>query len=260
VRRCIYCNAGTYEPDTTRRLADEHIIPEGLGGHLLLPESSCRSCEAITSGFEGACLRRLFGAMRVFLNMPSKRPKDRPTTIPVIVNATHAQDGVWADAPAHMYPVAVALVQFQAPVLLGGPIGNRSYDAVKLHLLLSPLDLDRRVKEIERYLNVQNVQVGWHLSFEILRLIAKIAHSYLTAEIGHGNFAPLLLPSIRSYDHDEITRFVGQMDANEDRTVSGHVLSHEEVGIDSRQYHLVRVRLFGAYGLPEFVAVTGEVL
>jgi SEC-C motif len=262
VGRCIYCDADTYEPGTSRRLGDEHIIPEGLGGHLLLPEASCKACEAITSGFEGQCLQRGFGPMRLYLNMPSKRPKDRPTTLPVIVNSTPTQDGVWAEVPVHMYPVMVPAFQYNRPVMLGGPGIGTGYDTIKFHCLLSPLDLDRRVEVIRRHLNVDRVQLRWDLAWcwQVLRMVAKIAHGYLSAEVGHGKFSPLLLPSILHNDPKEITRFVGQLDEKEDRSVSGHSIGRGIVRIEDRNYHVVRLRLFGAYGLPEYVAVTGEVL
>ncbi|WP_217539485.1 HNH endonuclease, partial [Stenotrophomonas sp. GbtcB23] len=42
----IYCGA------TDGRLTEEHIIPKGLGGTLVLPQASCDDCAAITSLFE----------------------------------------------------------------------------------------------------------------------------------------------------------------------------------------------------------------
>jgi hypothetical protein len=146
--------------------------------------------------------------------------------------------------------------------MLGGPGGAAGYTAMKGYYQLPPHDLDRRLDVIKRHLNVRSVQIRWIMDWcwQLLRLIAKVAHSFLSAEIGHGKFTPLLLPSIQRDDHVEVTRFVGQMDANEDKTASGHVLTREVISIDARRCHLVRLRLFGAYGLPEYVAVTGEVL
>ena len=47
VGACIYC--GT----TEGKLTTEHIIAEGFGGTLLLPNATCQSCAAETSAVEG---------------------------------------------------------------------------------------------------------------------------------------------------------------------------------------------------------------
>ena len=49
VWRCIYCGAA---PTRKGALGKEHIIPQGLGGTLILPRASCRSCEDITKRIE----------------------------------------------------------------------------------------------------------------------------------------------------------------------------------------------------------------
>jgi len=43
ILRCLYCGAAT------ESLIDEHAIPHGLGGHLILPKASCTACQKITS-------------------------------------------------------------------------------------------------------------------------------------------------------------------------------------------------------------------
>ena len=82
---CIYCGAKKYDTKRpVRSLATEHIIPEGLGGKLILPEAACAKCEGITASFEGACQRRIFGPLRIKAsNLPTKRPKERPGTLPI---------------------------------------------------------------------------------------------------------------------------------------------------------------------------------
>jgi hypothetical protein len=53
---CIYC--GARGPSVA--LGQEHIVPKGLGGTLILPDASCRDCEKITGAIEQQCLRRMF--------------------------------------------------------------------------------------------------------------------------------------------------------------------------------------------------------
>ena len=67
-RKCIYCG-GDGSPG---RLTPEHIIPESLGGMLVLPEASCKPCQDVTSAMEGQNAGRLFRPIRRQLNFPSK--------------------------------------------------------------------------------------------------------------------------------------------------------------------------------------------
>src|SRR3712207_8495388 len=65
VGRCIYCDAERYAPDSARGLAEEHIIPYGLNGDLVLPEASCRRCERITGRNDSLMLKGEIGRAHV---------------------------------------------------------------------------------------------------------------------------------------------------------------------------------------------------
>src|SRR6185436_305115 len=75
---CIYCGS-------KENLSDEHVVPFGLGGNAILPEASCHSCSAITSAFEGKVLRGFMLEARTAGRFPTRRPKERPTTLPLTV-------------------------------------------------------------------------------------------------------------------------------------------------------------------------------
>jgi hypothetical protein len=78
--RCIYCRP---DEGRGRTLTSEHIIAFGLGGNLVIPKASCIRCNKVTCKIEDAALRKMFSALRTHLNLPSRRPKKRPRTIPV---------------------------------------------------------------------------------------------------------------------------------------------------------------------------------
>src|ERR1700730_18119661 len=81
VGRCIYCGSLEYSTDSSRPLAEEHIIPLALGGDRILPEASCRKCERITGNFEQMALRGVLRGARVSLGLRSK--KGHPDTLPL---------------------------------------------------------------------------------------------------------------------------------------------------------------------------------
>ncbi len=69
---CIYCGSRT-------SLTDEHIVALALGGNILLPESSCRPCAAITSKAERHVARETWIVLRALSAYPSRRRTGMPT-------------------------------------------------------------------------------------------------------------------------------------------------------------------------------------
>lgn len=66
---CIYC--GSWDG----KLTDEHILPDGLGGHLVLPKASCVECAKKIHKFETNAITAWLGPMRDFQGVKSrKRP------------------------------------------------------------------------------------------------------------------------------------------------------------------------------------------
>lgn len=72
--QCMYCGS-------TVGLTDEHIIPFGLWGNVVLPASSCKTCAGITSGIERKVLRGFMYEARVVADSPSRRKRRRPSHI-----------------------------------------------------------------------------------------------------------------------------------------------------------------------------------
>jgi hypothetical protein len=64
--------------------------PRFGGGRLVLPDSSCPACAAITSAFERKLLRGFMWDARTSGGYPTRRPKERPKSLPLQVEC----DGV----------------------------------------------------------------------------------------------------------------------------------------------------------------------
>ena len=267
VGKCIYCGATTYEQGKNRRLGDEHIIPEGLGGHLLLPEASCKECEAKTSAFEGFCLGRTFGAFRNFLGLPSKRLKDRPTTLPIRINATPENIRLGKvetlEVPVEMYPIMVAILGFRTPRIIRPDIPPGA-DKMHIHMLEEYPQIDVRLARIaERFgvshVRLENMAVG---NADVMRLMAKIAHGFLVAELGYDGFKPLLKDVILERTTSTSLSpspedYVGTVEKNDKTAEQSHEVKREIIDINGTNHHLVRIRLFPSYGFHEYVVVAG---
>jgi hypothetical protein len=102
VGRCVYCGRDG-SPDG---LSTEHIVAYGLTGSGLLPKASCASCRDITGQIEQTCLRVNFIDYRVHGKLATRRPKERPTVLPVrltIDGKTHTQHVPVDQHPALLY-------------------------------------------------------------------------------------------------------------------------------------------------------------
>ena len=113
VGRCIYC--GT----STGKLSREHIIPLGLGANHVLPQASCEPCANITKNFERACLRTSMGEFRIRQKMPTRRKKERPSSLPyTVVKQDNTVETIIL--PAHHLPSVLVLMKLIPPTLLSG--------------------------------------------------------------------------------------------------------------------------------------------
>lgn len=66
-----------------RTLGDEHVLPESLGGTLVLQQAACESCERVVNDFEQPILKSILYAPRVHLGIRRKRRKRGEETIKV---------------------------------------------------------------------------------------------------------------------------------------------------------------------------------
>lgn len=110
---CIYCGS------TNGALSKEHIIAYGLGGNLILPKASCESCAKITRDVEQFCLRPMLGPFRIRLNLPTRRPKERPNVLAIEYIRTDGRRER-ESVPTEDFPGVCIGFRFPAPGLLQG--------------------------------------------------------------------------------------------------------------------------------------------
>lgn len=269
VGRCIYCGTRRHSLDRLR-LGDEHIVPEGLGGLALLPQSSCGKCERTTNYSEQFCQKAMLGAFRYQLKLPTKRPKDRPKTLPV---EFHIGDQIETrEIAVEDYPINLLLPFFpHAEMLTAHPQQKSNIEAAMVYPEartdgpheLFQYDGGPKIFAKFRYgdMVVPTGKTDWD---RFARMMAKIAHAFATAELGHGNFEPFLVPAIAGRADFPIQLVVGgdpsvthNMKAAELKTASRHNLSLTSEVHHGRNYYVVRVQLFGDLGWPRYACVVG---
>jgi len=256
IGRCIYCSSPIYSADEpARKFGDEHIIPDGLGGDLLLLEASCKKCESKTSGLESLCIQKLFDSARPHFQFARDRGKLKRTLVPVRAGSTGDTTKVpISDHPGTLmmfkFDVATTFTSFMPPPAFVGEI------------VLCPVvsDFGKKVAKVKGL----HVKLGGGIRADTFgRFLAKIAHSYVVAKHGIDGFIPCLQPVIIGeppYDHD-LSRFVGSSLAEEPVGSENHEIEIIPRKSSSGQNLIVaRIRLFARQPMPVYYVVAGTPL
>ena len=247
---CIYCGAAMYHPTSSRPLADEHIIPFGLNGDLILPESTCQACERMTGQFEAVVLRGSLLGCRSLLGLQTRRPKDRPKALPLFDTSFTPEKKYMI--PIEDYPISLLLMQLDGPpILSGGTTNNRQ---IKVWSKVFRLDADK----LARKYGITSFATPALDSFSFIRTIAKIGYSFAVAHLGIGAFRPLLTDLIFGRENPHSTPFVGGIFDDVHSSSNLHDISINIMSIASIKYVVVHVRLFSHWGTPVYVVVVGE--
>lgn len=257
VGRCIYCDATEFIPGTGRKLSEEHIVSEGLGGVIVLPEASCEVCAKTTTKIEGNILRTVLWTPRRHLKIRGKKRKRDERTFPL----TAVVDG--KDVPLHLplneHPALLFLLRLQAPgILLGRPEEFSGIAGIWMQELISDSINEMRDRGLPSFASPSIDTVRF------CQMLAKIAHGFAVAELGLDGFKPLLLEQLilRELAPKEnwcgCYRLVGGDTRDYAPDDALHVMGW---GVDQRgdkHFLVVAVRLFANLGAPVFHVIAGE--
>ena len=256
VGRCIYC-------ESAQDLGDEHIIPLGLGGRIVLPKSSCKTCSGQSSAFERTCLRTMFGPLRMLYDLPSRRRGDRPRTLPLKVKRNPDDDWTEIHVNQEDYPFLVLLPRFPLPDLLSGvrTIGDRGPGTRVFWIrgASASAGFFDHLEDLIAKLRVHSVMPRAKADIRAFCLmLAKIGHSFSIAELGFGSFAPQLPALILRGDLSNCVDVIGGLNDDEPPSSALHELSLDEATFDQPNLVIVRVRLLSRLGTPTYFVVTGR--
>ncbi|MDF2120339.1 HNH endonuclease [Roseiarcaceae bacterium H3SJ34-1] len=259
VGKCIYCGAEEYAPGSTRRFGDEHIIPDGLGGRLILPEASCKKCERITNQFETPILKGIFHVVRKQLGIPSKKKRD-PDKVTYVTELNGKLQYVTVDPKD--YPGIIFTYTFFRPRILdgqpllddiigcgmaGGGIEGLNWELPPEWFQGGTISLPPIRKDAS--------------ALNLMRMLAKIAHSFAVAEGKIQSVRPLLLPLILGDDLKHAWHYVGgTYEEKPPRTDELFAMFlKDEVSPDGKRYLVADIRLYSHIsGMPRYLVVIGE--
>lgn len=257
VSKCIYCPATVYSerPGGRRHpMGAEHIIAEGLGGTLELPEASCQNCERITGALvESDVVGRTLKALRVHLKLRGKKKRPPPDTLPL--QRTHpGEPEIDVPIPVGDYPIMFGMPIYGAPSLFAGGSGGGQM-TVAFSLVLVSHD---PVKLRTRY-GVTSFATAYWDTHMLFRMLAKIGHAFATAEIA-GKFKPALLDMILSGTTDAFNHIGGDPYRSGLPSKALHELALGYQRANGKDYVVARIRLFARHQGPVYYVVVGESL
>ncbi len=243
-------------------LSREHIIPFSLGGNLVLPLASCADHAKTTSEFERVVARDIYGVHRAHEGTASRRKGRHAATLTRKVEVS----GIDANgAPVSKFlesgglPKRPIAIQFKPPGLLTGddPDVEASYTmdlddgahGAKLLAEIDALRLELGWQELSVPSTVMNPR-------SFMRMLAKAAHAYASAELGVGAFSPSLLPLILE-NSGSGTYFVGGFDPQEAQESSP--LKLRQHSLNGQNWIVVEISLRFFRELPKYQVVAGTV-
>lgn len=253
---CIYCGA-------TKHLHDEHIIPLALGGRWILPKASCGKCGKKTSAFEGTCARTILGPLRMLYDMTSRRKKDRPDMLPLKVRKTLGADWTTIEVNRDEYPFLIILPHLELLGDLTGKVATGERGPKAKHFWIrgafAQLGVRPHLEALARRFDVAELMPTGTVDVpSFCLLLAKIAHSYVTAEMGEGNFEPFLSPIITTGDLSNCVQHIGGVLNQEPETNNLHEVSFDRE-ITPHGIVAVRIRLLACLGTPTYFVSVGRI-
>jgi hypothetical protein len=264
---CIYC--GRMPPAVL--LEKEHVIPDGLGGDMVLADASCRSCGHVTSRHETHLMRVLFGDVRAIQGLRSRKRQGKKTQtrgtwdfyeggLEELRSGRGTKNSIQADNT----------MPFSVPQLITGRLPRLLTKEPQFELSEHNIMVVHRQGLGEPgtgtipypYYQNKNVHFG-----HIAKAICKIAHCFTfvgLANAGLKGFRPILPSYIINPDPFFDTNLIGSF-MNEAYGDDIHQVYLDEVYPDyplitGRRFYVVRLRLFSNFPSATYFIVTGTPL
>lgn len=248
---CIYCGS------TNENLSNEHIIPYGLNGDLVLPEASCARCASLTSQLERTILRGELRHIRAALGLRTRRPQDRLATYPLTVVTERGRMQI--HAPIEDHPVILPTPVFLPPAFLD----RREYTSGVQCVGVRTIKWGPDPEEVAKRYGARQLSISVDTKpAEFARMLAKIGYCYAVAELGRPAFEDVfVLPAIFGRTGD-IGRWVGA--GPETLAIPAGALHYLQLDVvapsdpaSSASLAIVHVKLFANSPTPVYSVIVG---
>jgi len=209
LNRCVYCTS-----QETTDLTNEHIIPFGFGGELILPKASCKFHQKETSRVEEFILREYLCALRSHLSLPSRRPNTRPDEYKLTLRrGAHS----WKKkVKLADHPGVVRFVMFADQA---GRVANRAREQETWSIRLVEAEIFHDTKLRIALLGADAVEDKVTIkAMALARWVAKIGHCFAVAELGFESLEEMYVAHLIGSESRDWNYWIGGYDRGRDVT------------------------------------------
>lgn len=205
VAMCIYCGACV-------GLTDEHIIPLGLGGTLVLPKASCKPCAEMTSKFEMRALRGFLDSGREAMGVVGRKAHKRVRRQSVNQQFLRSDGSTFPfDLPISESSRVMHLPSFAMPAFFDPSKPISVCDGIDLVAIETATFCQNSAALVQRH---DAVGIKFNDRIDIpafVRMLAKIAHGYCVAKRGLFPFEESPLIPIISGERFDARNWIGNL-------------------------------------------------
>jgi hypothetical protein len=229
-------------------------MPQGLGGGIILPKSSCNPCRQITQKIEELCLRKMLLSYRLGAGLV-QHPHEIPDEMEVWLERANTRQRITVSRKSIPDFLLMPVLSQRPGILIGQPPGSQ----VPYHFQL--VVNQREMQEAASRLGGEKLHVPAHIDMEAyFQMIAKIAHGFAVAILEIDGFYPYLQPMIVRRQINLISYLIGA--SFDHLPVRPDALSHQ-VGLglidrDGGQLLRCRVCLFAFHQGPAYDVIVGQ--
>jgi hypothetical protein len=216
-----------------------------------LLDASCDVCAGITHRFERDTLKSLFPFVRTVLAMQTRRPKERPKTLPLVLETENVQRVVHVPPPE--FPLYLPIIKFPPPGIVDGRPPDQGVPAAVLdfHHVAGPSFADAA----SRYPGVDFI--GARVNFapeDFARTLAKIGYCAAVLTLGIRPLRDTPIRRVIRGEDPQVWHWVGSWSGEEQNPPKGlHGIKVRAAGAD---VHVI-LRLFAQFDAPEYHVALG---
>jgi hypothetical protein len=193
-------------------------------------------------------LHMMFGPTRIRMGLPTRRPKERPTELQIVLS-----DGKQTSErtiTASEFPLVVPGLILPPPGIL---VGEKPHDR-----MVGEFWCAREAATAEAFLSPgRGFKIASFNNHIFMQMLAKIAHSYAVAEWGFHAFRPLLLDLILRDSQTASYWVGGDMTVRPADPGGLHKMQLKREMLLGTEYVIAYITLFCMFGAPEYRIVVG---
>jgi hypothetical protein len=227
-----------------------------LNGNLILPKASCPACGRITGALEQDILRGSFLAARTVAGFKTRRPKERPKTLPVDV--LRQGEVLAQEVPISDHPGLLTLPMFPTAGFL---TGQELVEGITI-VGKETIRFGDEPKLIAHRLNAETLRIVDNLPvFCFARMVIKIAFSYAIGAIGLDRFTSIYVQKAILGRDSHLNQWVGSRQYTFATESKGafHCCSVDLVNTRVGPVLVARVKMFARSGSTAYEVVIGQV-